>query len=96
MVERQSRMKPVAIPGEMERPGLEKVIYGPPEGVPDSECGTLETLQGTYLGGVFDGSPAIVSFWRPSEQEIEMLKQGRPVEFVVLMPVCPVMQVNVV
>lgn len=89
-------MLPTEIPEGMERQGLERVIYGPPQGVPDSECGTLETLQGTYLGGVFDGSPAIISFWKPSLEEIEMLKEGRPVEFVVLMPVCPVMQVNVV
>ncbi len=89
-------MLPTEIPEGMEREGLERVTYGPPQGVPDSECGTLETLQGTYLGGVFDGSPAVVSYWKPSEEEIELLKQGRPVEFVILMPVCPVMQVNVV
>lgn len=89
-------MIPVAIPEGMERPGLRKVVYGPPKGVPDSECGTLETLQGTYLGGVFDGTAAVSSFWKPSKEELERLQEGKPVEFVILVPFCPVMQVNVV
>lgn len=93
-------MLPTSIPEGMERQGsgLVKVVYGPPNGIPDSECGTIETLQGTYLGGVFDGSPAIVTYWRPSEQELEYLLNSKEasIEIVLLLPVCPVMQVNVV
>lgn len=92
-------MLPVGIPKGMEREGLTKVVYGPPKGVPDSECGTLETLQGTYLGGVFDGADAIVTYWRPSEQELQRLVEGiddPSIEIVILIPLCPVIQVNVV
>ncbi|HEY0750015.1 MAG TPA: hypothetical protein VGD26_02600 [Chitinophagaceae bacterium] len=89
-------MLPTSIPYDEPRPGLTKVIYGPPEGVPNSECGTLETLQGTYLGGVFDGSPAIVSYWKLNPEEIEAAKKGFPVELVLLQSVCPVIQLNVI
>lgn len=56
------------------------INMGPPKGVAEEDCYTLEVLQGDISKGVFDGSPFFRSFWKPSEEELKILNDGGVVE----------------
>lgn len=53
---------------------------GPPPGIPEEDCSTVEAVHWTYEGGIFDGHPAYTSYYRPSAEEINALIHGGIVE----------------
>ena len=58
----------------------EKVIYAPDD-VPEEDCGDMVTLIGSYKHpGSFQGYPTIISFWKPSEEELAILNDGGSIE----------------
>jgi hypothetical protein len=72
-------MEPIAVPAEAkyDRPHARLVQMGPPPGVSDDDCGTAEMLiepdHFTHAGGIPRGNYA---YYRPTETEIEMLRNG--------------------
>jgi len=58
----------------MQHPSNNDVLGAPP-GVPIEECGALPITRVEYAGGL----PAVVSFWRPSPDELAALNRGDPV-----------------
>lgn len=57
-----------------------------PEGFPD--CQTLEVTKTEV-----NGAEAFISFWLPTAEELEMLKQGQPVALIVYSNVHPMVWV---
>ena len=66
-------------------------ILQPPEGMPAEEC---EALPVTAIKFV-DGTLAMVSFWKPSEDELALLSQGAHVRLIVLGTTHPPLSVSV-
>lgn len=64
----------------LKHPNSRVVHFHAPKGVPEEECGTLSVIYGRVQGGVFDGGPLICTFWRPSDEEMELLKTGGVIE----------------
>lgn len=54
---------------------------GPPRGVSDEDCGTVESLVG-YI----DGMSAYCDYWRPTSGELERLNKGAFIELVQYTP----------
>lgn len=69
-------------------------IVSPP-GTPEEECGDLAALVGHKEGGTFDGGPMLITFWKPSEEEIEALKEGAVIELVFFDAGMPMTAMNV-
>lgn len=55
-------------------------VLGAPPGVPIDECNALPITRIRYS----DGMPAVVSYWRPTAAELELLAQGHAVRLTVL------------
>jgi hypothetical protein len=53
--------------------------YGPPPDLADSQCMTIHAYHGQVVGGSVDGSLIVVTAWKPSPDQIEAMKQGRPI-----------------
>jgi len=55
---------------------------GPPQGVADEDCGTVEMLiaEDSTIRGYNSGRPQY-AYYRPNEREIEILKTGGFIEF---------------
>lgn len=72
-----SNMTPIPVPNNAERarPWAHKRNIGPPRGLTDDECGTVEALVGeeTY-GTVFR------DYWRPTPEQLEALNRGGFIE----------------
>lgn len=49
--------------------------YTKPEGMTDEECMDLRVFKGSYS----DGTPAIISVWRPSKEDIDAINEGKPI-----------------
>lgn len=56
-------------------------VLGAPAGVPIEECRPLYIMRDVGDGKTFGvkGAPYVISFWKPEPEELELLKQGRPV-----------------
>lgn len=65
-------MSPVAFPEVNAR-------FGPPPDLADSQCMTIYAYMGQVQGGSVDGSQIVVTAWKPSIEEIELMKQGQPI-----------------
>jgi hypothetical protein len=77
-------------------PKFNDMNFGAPQDVAEEDCGTLPALVGHEEGGVFDGGPKIVTFWKPSEDEILALVQGGSIEIAFWANHMDPMAVNVV
>lgn len=55
------------------------ILFGPPPDLDHSQCRTIFAYDGRITGGSLDGARVVVTAWQPTEQELELLKQGRPV-----------------
>lgn len=55
------------------------IRYGPPPDLAESQCMTIHAYRGQVAGGSVDGSLIVVTAWKPSPDEIEAMKQGRPI-----------------
>lgn len=68
-----SNMEPVAIPDQIviDNPTFKALHIGPPKGMTDEECGTVEAFV-----GFVDGLPCIADYWRPTPEQLEILNAG--------------------
>jgi hypothetical protein len=76
-------MRPVSVPkkAQEDSPHLRVIRIGPPKGINDDQCGTVEALVGPHKEvGVFDGAPCIKTYWRPSQEELEFIASGGVIE----------------
>jgi hypothetical protein len=76
-------MTPVPIPPEAaaSRPHLKAISVGPPPGVSDADCGTVESL-----AGIQDGYPMYADYWRPTPEQLEALAAGGFIELIQYAP----------
>ena len=67
-------MEPISIPEELKHPEVPIITFAPPEGHEHVEglenCGSLETQ---IIEGV------LVSYWKLSEEELELVNKGQPI-----------------
>lgn len=76
-------MTPIPIPPEAaaSRPTLRALRIGPPPGVSDNDCGTVESLV-----GVQDGLPMYADYWRPTPDQLDALNRGGFIELIQYAP----------
>lgn len=76
-------MQPIPIPEQarVARPELYARRIGPPRGISDEDCGTVESLVGSI-----DGMRAFCDYWKPSKKEIEALQKGAFIELIQYTP----------
>lgn len=55
-------------------------VLGAPPGVPIDECNALPITRILYS----DGTPAVISYWKPTPLELALLTSGAPVRLSVL------------
>lgn len=74
-----SPMDPCGVPPIVKRarPWLKAMHIGPPPGISDEECGTVESLYGDI-----SGYSAYTDYWKPTPEQLEMLNKGGVIEFV--------------
>lgn len=53
--------------------------YGPPPGLEEPQCMTIPAFEHQVLGGSCDGLKQVVVAWKPTDEEIELIKQGKPI-----------------
>lgn len=58
--------------------------FGTPEGLDESQVMTIHAYRGPVVGGSVDGAQLVVTAWKPTEAEIEVMKAGAPVFLSVL------------
>lgn len=77
-------MNPIPVPDQAKagRPECKLVSMGPPQGVSDDDCGTVEMLISPIVGAIpgFGGRPQY-AYYRPTEDELEELRKGGFIEF---------------
>lgn len=67
-------------------PNAERLSIGPPQGVAEEDCGTIEALISKVEGGAFDGARNFRVFWKPSADDIERMLAGHEVEVQFICP----------
>lgn len=50
--------------------------YGPPQDLEESQCGTIHAHVGVIDSGSVEGTPMIVTAWKPDARELERLVSG--------------------
>jgi len=50
-----------------------------PPGLEESQCMTIGGFQGRVRGGSLDGAPVSVVAWKPTQCELELIKEGKPI-----------------
>lgn len=77
-------MTPIPIPPEAAatRPECRALRIGPPPGVSDADCGTLESL----VGKSPEGYPMYAGYWRPDAEQLEALAAGGFIELIQYAP----------
>lgn len=77
-------MTPIPIPPEAAatRPDCRALRIGPPPGVSDADCGTLESL----VGKSPEGYPMYAGYWRPDAEQLEALAAGGFIELIQYAP----------
>lgn len=75
-------MYPTQVPERAKEhyPNLRLIVVTAPEDVPEEECGNVEALVGQVEGGIFDGGPAMRTYWVLEDEDIEQLKAGALIE----------------
>lgn len=61
------------IPSEFKE---QNCVYNPPSDLDESQCGKIKAYKVIIDGGNLDGSPCVIVAWKPSEKEIENIKNG--------------------
>lgn len=76
-------MMPIPIPPEAaaSRPTFRALRIGPPRGVSEADCSTVESLVG-YQGGY----PAYADYWRPTPDQLQALQAGGFIELIQYAP----------
>jgi hypothetical protein len=76
-------MTPIPVPPEAAatRPHLKALRIGPPLGMTDRDCGTVEAL-----AGIQDGYPLYADYWRPTLEQLEALAAGGFIELIQYAP----------
>jgi len=76
-------MTPIPIPPEAAaaRPDCRALRIGPPPGISDQECGTVEALVGSS-----DGFPMYANYWRPTPEQLQALAAGGFIELIQYAP----------
>ena len=64
------------IPDEFEQANR---TFSPPPGLTEGQCVPIKVFAGCAEGGSCDGIPIVVAAWKPSEEEIDDILDGRPV-----------------
>lgn len=72
--------QPISEEIKEEYPTFNVVVMGPPAGIAEEDCYSLETLQGYVSEGAFDGAPLFKSYWKPTEAELAILNSGGTLE----------------
>lgn len=77
-------MDPIAVPeaAKAGRPECELVSMGPPAGVSDEDCGTVEMLRAPIGSGPLGVGRPQYAYFRPSPTELRQLADGGFIEFV--------------
>lgn len=77
-------MNPIPVPPEAAatRSKLRAVNVGPPPGISDDECGTLECLVGFHD----QGYPMFAGYWRPDAAQLAALQAGGFIELSMFAP----------
>lgn len=72
-------MTPIPVPerAKVARPQLWVQPVGPPRGMSDEEVGTVEALVGSM-----DGMPVYADYWRPTQEQLDMLNAGGFIELI--------------
>lgn len=65
-------MTPVTFPQANAR-------FGPPSDLAESQCMTIHAYQGKVERGSVEGSPIVVTAWKPSPQELNAMIEGSPI-----------------
>lgn len=52
---------------------------GAPQGMSENQVQTVCCLVQQILGGSCDGLPQVVVAWQPSLEEVELIRQGKPI-----------------
>lgn len=53
--------------------------FRPPPDLDESQCMTIHAYKGKVVGGSVDGAAIVVVAWQPTAEEIELIRQGRPI-----------------
>ncbi len=54
-------------------------VFGTPKDLAPSQCRAIPAFRGTVDGGSVDGLVFVVVAWQPTPEEIEDIKNGKPV-----------------
>lgn len=54
-------------------------VYGPPADLDESQCMKIPAWDGQVKTGTCDGAKQVVVAWRPTDQEIEAMKNGQAI-----------------
>lgn len=54
-------------------------IFGPPSELAETQCMSISAYCGPVVGGSCDGAQICVTAWKPTDQELEDLKLGKPI-----------------
>lgn len=60
------------------------IKYGPPPDLEESQCAAIPAFVHEVRGGSCDGVPQVVVCWKPTDEEIEAIKNGAPIYLSVL------------
>ena len=66
------RMKPTDFPESNQ-------VFGPPKGMTENQVRSIPAFVTTIQGGGFDGTPAVIVAWKPTEEELIQLASGNPI-----------------
>jgi hypothetical protein len=58
--------------------------FGPPAGLEESQVRSIPAFVGDTTSGSVDGVPLVVVAWQPSFEDLELMKQGKPI-FITMM-----------
>lgn len=64
--------------------------FGPPEGMTEEQCSTVRATV-----AMDNGNPVIFTFWKPDEDELRMLLEGKAVAVGFYGGSCPVHSVGI-
>lgn len=52
------------------------IVYGPPEGMAESQCMSIRAFRGELASGPLDGVTIVVTAWRPTDEERRIIAEG--------------------
>lgn len=75
-------MIPIPVPDQAKaaNPHHKLIQVGPPPGISDADCGTVESLVGEEKQATGHVFKVFCDYWRPNEAELEQLRNGGFIE----------------